>query len=99
MVGLASFSATKRWIPLALIVCLMVAVYILGLHEHLSLQNIAAHREELRQFIASNLALALLIYGLIYACAVALSIPGATLLTIAGGLLFGWLYNLFAARR
>jgi uncharacterized membrane protein YdjX (TVP38/TMEM64 family) len=97
MASLASFTAAKRWIPLALIACLMVAVYILGLHEHLSLQNIAANHEELRQFIASNLALALLIYGLIYACAVALSIPGATLLTIVGGLLFGWLAGALAA--
>ena len=91
MASPASFAAAKRWLPLALIACLMVAAYILGLHEHLSLQNIAANREELRQFIASNLALALLIYGLVYTCAVALSIPGATLLTIVGGLLFGWL--------
>ena len=97
MVGLSTFTSAKRWIPLALIVCLMVAVYILGLHEHLSLQNIAANREELRQFIASNLALALLIYGLVYASAVALSIPGATLLTIVGGLLFGWLAGALAA--
>ena len=97
MASLASFTITKRWIPLALIVCLMIAVYTLGLHEYLSLQNIAEHREELRQFIAGNLALALLIYGLIYACAVALSIPGATLLTIVGGLLFGWLAGALAA--
>jgi uncharacterized membrane protein YdjX (TVP38/TMEM64 family) len=97
MARTANFNASKRWIPLALIVCLMVAVYILGLHEHLSWQNIAAHRKELRQFIASNLDLALLIYGLIYACVVALSIPGATLLTIVGGLLFGWLAGALAA--
>lgn len=81
----------RRWIPLAMIGCLMVAAYGLGLHEHLSLQNIAANRDSLRQFIAANWALALLIYGLVYASAVALSIPGASLLTIVGGLLFGWL--------
>ena len=34
---------------------------------------------------------------LVYACAVALSIPGATLLTIVGGLLFGWLTGAIAA--
>ncbi len=56
MASLASFTTTKRWIPLALIVCLMIAAYALGLHEQLSLQSIAAHREELRQFIADNLA-------------------------------------------
>jgi uncharacterized membrane protein YdjX (TVP38/TMEM64 family) len=87
----ASFTAAKRWFPLAVIACLMIGAYAFGLHEYLSLQNIAANREELRRFIASNWALALFIYALVYAAAVALSVPGATLLTIVGGLLFGWL--------
>jgi uncharacterized membrane protein YdjX (TVP38/TMEM64 family) len=81
----------RRWIPLALIGCLMVVVYAFGFHEHLSLQTIAAHREELRQFIDGNLALALLIYAAVYMVAVALSFPAAGLLTVIGGLLFGWL--------
>ena len=81
----------RRWIPLALIGCLMVAVYAFGLHEHLSLQTIAAHREELRRFIAGNWALALFIYAVVYMVAVALSFPAAGLLTVIGGLLFGWL--------
>ena len=91
MASFASFSATKRWIPLALIVCLMVAVYSLGLHVHLNLQNIAAHREELRKFIADNWSLALLIYAAVYVVAAALSFPAAGFLTAIGGLLFGWL--------
>ncbi len=48
-----------------------------ALHEQISLQSIAANREELRHFIADNWPLALLIYVLVYACAIALSIPGA----------------------
>jgi uncharacterized membrane protein YdjX (TVP38/TMEM64 family) len=91
MASLASFSAIKRWIPLALIVCLMTAAYALGLHEYLNLQNIAAHREELRQFIADNWLLALFIYAAVYVVAAALSFPAAGLLTVIGGLLFGWL--------
>jgi uncharacterized membrane protein YdjX (TVP38/TMEM64 family) len=81
----------RRWIPLAVIGCLMVVVYAFGFHEQFSLQSIAAHREELRQFIADNWALALLIYAVAYVAAVALSFPAAGLLTVIGGLLFGWL--------
>ena len=91
MASLSTLTSAKRWIPLALIVCLMVAVYAFGLQEHLSLQNIAAHREELRLFIADNWLLALLIYAAVYVVAVALSFPAAGLLTVIGGLLFGWL--------
>ena len=86
-----TFIITRRWIPLALIGCLMVAAYALGLQKYLSLQGIAAHREELRQFIADNWAMSLLIYAAIYTVAVALSFPAAGLLTVIGGLLFGWL--------
>ena len=91
MASLSTLTSAKRWIPLTLIVCLMVAVYALGLHENLSLQNIAAHREELRLFIADNWLLALLIYAAVYVAAAALSFPAAGFLTVIGGLLFGWL--------
>ena len=97
MASPARFNTAKRWLPLALVACLMVAAYVSGFHEQLNLHSIAANREELRHFIENNWALALLIYGLVYACAVALSIPGATLLTISGGLLFGWLTGAVAA--
>ena len=91
MASPANFTSAKRWIPLALIVCLMVAVYTLGLHEHLSLQNIAAHREELRHFIADNWLWPCSFMRLVYVVAVALSFPAAGFLTVIGGLLFGWL--------
>ena len=96
MASPSNFTAAKRWIPLAVIVCLMVAAYILGLHEHLNLQNIAAHREELRLFIADNWPLALLIYAAVYVVAAALSFPAAGFLTVIGGLLFGWLVGAIA---
>jgi len=69
----------------------MIAAYAFGLQKHLTLQNIAANREDLRSFIDNNWALALLIYAAVYVVAVALSFPAAGLLTVIGGLLFGWL--------
>lgn len=97
MASQSRFSTAKRWLPVAVIAGLMAVAYGLGLHEQISLQSIAANRAELRRYMADNWLLALLIYGLVYACAVALSIPGATLLTIMGGLLFGWLTGAIAA--
>lgn len=80
-----------RFLPLAAIAVAMAAAYGFGLHRYLSLQSLAENRAVLRGFTADNLALSLLIYMLIYVVAVALSIPGAVILTITGGLLFGWL--------
>lgn len=79
-----------RWLPLVIILCLMIAAYALGLHERLTLEEIAKHRDGLKQIVADNLALALLTFVVAYICAVALSLPGATLFTVAGGLMFGW---------
>jgi uncharacterized membrane protein YdjX (TVP38/TMEM64 family) len=80
-----------RWIPLILIVVLMALAYAFGLHKHLNLQDIADNREELRSYIAQHWAQAVLIYAVVYVVAVALSFPAAGLLTVIGGLLFGWL--------
>jgi uncharacterized membrane protein YdjX (TVP38/TMEM64 family) len=80
----------RRWLPLAVIVCLMILVYATGLHKQLTLQNIAENRENLRNFIEHHWVKAVLIYAAIYALAVAVSFPAAGLLTVAGGLLFGW---------
>jgi uncharacterized membrane protein YdjX (TVP38/TMEM64 family) len=97
MASPARFTTAKRWLPVAVIVSLMTAAYGFGAHEQISLQKIAANREELRRFIADNWMLALLIYGSVYAVTVALSLPGSAILTIMGGLLFGWLAGAVAA--
>jgi uncharacterized membrane protein YdjX (TVP38/TMEM64 family) len=97
MASFDRFTTAKRWLPVAVIVSLMAAAYGFGVHEQISLQKIAANREELRRFIADNWVLALLIYGSVYAVTVALSLPGSAILTIMGGLLFGWLAGGIAA--
>lgn len=80
----------RRFLPLIVIVAAMVVVWQMGLHKYLSLEALVAHRAALETFIAENFALALLAFMGSYIVAVALSLPGAVILTIAGGLLFGW---------
>ncbi len=87
----------KRWLGPAVILLLMALAYIFDLHGYLSLSQLAEHRASLRSFTAEHLGAALLVFAAIYAIAVALSIPGASLLTMAGGLLFGWLLGGLAA--
>ena len=91
----------KRWMPLAVLLAGIATVYALGLHEYLSLTAIAENRDALMAFVAANSVLAVLSYMVVYIGAVAFSLPGAALLTILGGFLFGWflggIFTVFAA--
>ena len=66
----------RRFGPIAAIICAAAFVYAMGWHEYLSLSKIAENRGFLRDFVSSNLALALLIYAGIYIAIVAFSLPG-----------------------
>ncbi len=80
----------KRWLPLAALLALIGLSLALGLHEYFTLETIAENRGALKLFVANNLALALLIFAAAYIAIVALSLPGAAILSILGGFIFGW---------
>ena len=83
-------AAWKRYLPLAIIAAIMVLVFAMGWHRQLTLENLYDNREALKQLIADNLVLSLLVYATVYIAVVALSLPGGLLLTVTGGFLFGW---------
>src|SRR6476659_10271127 len=83
----------KRLWPLLLLRAATVCVLAFGWHRYLTLQELVDRREELRVAIAGHTLMALLIFMAIYAAAVALSLPGAAVLTLAGGFLFGWFWG------
>ena len=78
----------RLWLALA-VIGLILALRASGLGALLSLDTLARHREALSGFVAQNYVLAACAYLGIYAAAVALSVPGAIILTLAGGFLFG----------
>lgn len=82
-------SALKRQAPLLIIVLVAAVVFAMGWHRHLSLENLVKHRSELEAFVRLHTVGAVSAFVGIYIVAVALSLPGAVFLTIAGGLLFG----------
>lgn len=79
----------KRLLPIAVIVIGLGAAYAAGLHKYLSLEQLEAQRVTLKDFVASNLILAILAYMTVYILATAFMVPGALWITIAGGFLFG----------
>lgn len=78
-----------RLIPLAVVLLATALVFALGLHRELTLESIVHKRMDLGDLIAANSVLAVAIYVAAYIAVVALSLPGAAVMTITGGLLFG----------
>ncbi|MEP9398536.1 TVP38/TMEM64 family protein [Mesorhizobium sp. KR2-14] len=80
-----------RFAPLAIVAAGLVIGYALGWQHYLSLDYLAESRQVLKDFAADNPVLAPLGFLAIYIGAVAFSFPAASILTIFGGFLFGWL--------
>ena len=87
----------RRLVPVAIVVLVMALVFAMGWHRFLSLETLVGHRAAIDGFVAARYGLAIATFVAIYVAAVALSIPGATILTIMGGVLFGWLVGALAA--
>lgn len=85
-----SWTIARRFAPLGVIIAALGAAYAAGLHEVVSLDWLAAQRESLNQLIAGRYFVALIGFAIIYAAAVAVAFPAASVLTITGGFLFGW---------
>lgn len=80
----------KRWLPLIVIAGLMTLVFAMGWHKYLSFKTIGLNYDALKGYIAEHTLLALLAYMALYIAVVALSLPGGLIMTLSGGLLFGW---------
>jgi uncharacterized membrane protein YdjX (TVP38/TMEM64 family) len=79
----------RRLLPLILIVVIAIAAYIGLGRGAISLEALMRHRAAIDAFVATHRALALFAYVALYIVTVALSLPGAIFLTVAGGFLFG----------
>jgi uncharacterized membrane protein YdjX (TVP38/TMEM64 family) len=93
----ASKPAWQRFLPLAVIGGVLTLVVANGWHKQLTLENVFAVRETFQSFIGQHFILAMLAYIGAYAAAVAISVPGASILTLSGGLIFGWFFGGIAA--
>ena len=81
----------RRLLPLVALALAVAAVFAFDLDRYLTFDALRENRAALTGFVAANGVLAAVAYVLIYAAAVALSLPGGAVLTIAGGFLFGTL--------
>jgi uncharacterized membrane protein YdjX (TVP38/TMEM64 family) len=79
----------RRFIPLALILFAALVFIAVGGPSYLSLETVRANYAALKDFVAANFWAAIVLFGAAYAAVAALPIPGATIMSLAAGLLFG----------
>ena len=79
----------KRWYLVLGLLLVIAAFYAFDLGRFLSLAAIKARQADLEAWRAAQPLVAALLYFLAYVAVTALSLPGATVMTLAGGAIFG----------
>lgn len=79
----------KRLLPLAILVILVGFAFAAGLDRYLTFDALRDNRAILLDLVERHWLIASLGFVLAYTAVVALSLPGATIMTLAGGFLFG----------
>jgi uncharacterized membrane protein YdjX (TVP38/TMEM64 family) len=81
----------KRFAPLAITCTALAIFFISGLHKKISLDTLQQQHSALRGYADQHALLAPVLLALLYAALVAISFPGASVLTIICGFMFGTL--------
>lgn len=86
----------KKIIISALILLSLILIYATGLNQYLTFENLQKNKATMSELVKHHYTGSAAAFILIYIASVALSIPGATLLTLIGGFLFGkWIGTLY----
>lgn len=79
----------KRLTVVAVLAAAIASYFAFGLDQYLTLQFAQSRLDELENFREDNFALAATLYFVLYVTVTALSIPGALIITLLGGAIFG----------
>ncbi|GAA6185833.1 FAD-dependent oxidoreductase [Aliiglaciecola sp. 2_MG-2023] len=88
---------SKRLILVIVIAALIASFFIFDLNQYLTLESLKSNQQSLAGYIEANWLVAFFGYLIIYAVATALSVPGAAILTLGAGALFGFGWGLLLA--
>lgn len=86
-------SMTGKLVIAVVISCAVVTFFYFDLGRFLSLDSLKDNRDYLLAFTDANYAVAVVLFILAYIAVTGLSLPGAVILTLAGGFLFGSLFG------
>lgn len=83
----------KKTLIVLLLVAAIVLFFVMDLDQYLTLEALKENRERFAALRAQSPWLTALVFFAVYVAVVALSLPGATLMTLATGALFGFWYG------
>ena len=81
----------SRLVLLGVLVFLIFVFFYFDASHYLTLEYLKSEKDQLQLFYAENRLFTIVTYMLIYIAVTALSLPGATIMTLAGGAVFGLL--------
>ncbi len=84
---------STKVIVVVIFISLVAAFFIFGLNDFFNLTYLKGQHDTLRSYCQENLFTCISIYFGIYLAITSLSLPGAGLLTVLGGAMFGLLYG------
>lgn len=90
-------SPVKRFLPIAVVLAGLIFGYAMGWQQYLTLDYLANSRDMLKAMVTEHYLLSIATFIAVYTVSTAFSFPAASLLTIFGGFLFGWLIGGMAA--
>jgi uncharacterized membrane protein YdjX (TVP38/TMEM64 family) len=79
----------KQIVLLVVLLSVIAALRLSPLGSVLTFDNLVRHRAELLSFVGAHYASSAFLFIVVYVLVTALSLPGAAILTLAGGFLFG----------
>jgi len=82
-----------RWLLAGLVVVLVAAYFVFDLGQYFSLGYLKSRQAEIDAYYGSNPLQTVAVFFLIYVAVTGLSLPGATIMTLAAGAIFGLLWG------
>ena len=79
----------KKILIILVVIIAIVAIRVSGLHKYLTFEQLKSSTDILHNYVDAHYLISVILFILIYLVSVAFSIPGATILTLTGGLVFG----------
>jgi uncharacterized membrane protein YdjX (TVP38/TMEM64 family) len=81
--------SVKRLLPLLVLMAGLIGFFAFDLDRYVTFDALRQHREHLLAFVDEHSLRAALLFMAVYVAAVAMSLPGGTVLSLIGGFLFG----------
>ena len=78
-----------QWLILVSFAVLVALFFYFDLHKVITLENFQAHRGSVVEYVSEHLTLSVLLFAVLYIAVTGLSLPGAMVMTLIAGAIFG----------